>query len=261
MKKKKALILKTAGTNNDSETAIAFTLAGASSEIAHINEFISGRKNLLDYDILVIPGGFSYGDYISAGKIFANKLRYKLNAQFDKFLSERRIVLGICNGFQVLVKMGLLPFDEDKQAATLMHNDSEKFECRWVHLKTIKNDASLKLKMKNFLFKNLPDVIQLPVAHGEGKFFADNDVVNKIKNSGQILFKYCTPDGNETAKYPLNPNGSVENIAALTNPSGNIIGIMPHPERFVIGEHHPLWTRKRTEPWGLVFIRNIVDPT
>lgn len=256
MKRIKVLVLKTAGTNNDVETAVGFNLAGASSDIVHINKFLRKEKKIADYKILVIPGGFSYGDDISAGKVFANKLKYRLKTEILAFARTRKIIIGICNGFQVLVKSGLLPFVDGKQSVTLGWNDSGKFECRWVYLKTIEN---VKLKIKNFWIKNLPKIIHLPVAHAEGKFYADNETIEKLEKQGLVVFKYCDEAGNTTARYPYNPNGSLENIAAIINPEGNILGIMPHPERFVIKEQYPFWTKKNVEPYGFTILKNAVN--
>lgn len=238
------------------ETAQAFKLAGGIPEIVHINRFLKGEKSFAEYKILAIPGGFSYGDDISAGKVFANKLKYRLNSEIMKFAKSKKLIIGICNGFQVLVKSGIIPFTDGNQSVTLSHNDSGRFECRWVHLKTIKNE---KLKMKNFWLRNLPEIIQLPVAHAEGKFYALNETVEQLEKSGLVVFNYCDEAGND-AYYPYNPNGSIKNIAGIVNPEGNILGLMPHPERFVTKYQHPLWTRKKNiEPYGLIIFRNAVN--
>ncbi|MEW6556437.1 MAG: phosphoribosylformylglycinamidine synthase I [Elusimicrobiota bacterium] len=256
MKKVKVLVLKTAGTNNDIETAQGFNLAGASSEIVHINRFLRKEKKISEYKILAIPGGFSYGDDISAGKVFANKLKYKLKAEIIKFAKTGKLIIGICNGFQVLVKSGLLPFVTDRQSVTLGWNDSGKFECRWVYLK--KNQKS-KIKNQNFWIRNLPEIIQLPIAHAEGKFYADNEIIEKLEKQGLVVFKYCDETGN-SAEYPYNPNGSIDNIAGIMNPDGNILGLMPHPERFVTKYQYPVWTRNKTiEPVGLAIFKNVVE--
>ncbi|MBI5573748.1 MAG: phosphoribosylformylglycinamidine synthase I [Elusimicrobia bacterium] len=256
MKKVKVLVLKTAGTNNDVETALGFNLAGASSDIVHINRFLRKEKKFSEYKILAIPGGFSYGDDISAGKIFANKLKYRMKNEITKFAKAGKLIIGICNGFQVLVKSGFLPFIDNNQITTLTYNDSGKFECRWVYLKTIKNE---KLKMKNFWLKNLPEIIQLPVAHGEGKFVCDKDILKKLKERSLIILKYVDENGQEKG-YPYNPNGSLDNIAGIMNPEGNVFGLMPHPERFTIKYHYPFWTRNRNiEPYGLQILKNAVD--
>ncbi|MFH1541067.1 MAG: phosphoribosylformylglycinamidine synthase subunit PurQ [Elusimicrobiota bacterium] len=281
MKKKvKIIVLKTAGTNNDIETAEAFKLVGAEPEIIHINRFLRNEKDFQDYKILAIPGGFSYGDDISAGKVFANKLMHKLKTEIIKFANQGKLMLGICNGFQVLVKAGLLPFLDGKQSVTLTNNDSGKFECRWVHLKTVRRFASSQVtnsqiqhglssknytkchcddKIANLWTKNLPETIQLPVAHAEGKFFCNEDVIRKLEQQSLTVLKYVDENGNE-AGYPHNPNGSVSNIAGIVNTDGNILGLMPHPERFISKYQHPQWTRKKSvEPYGLVIFKNAVE--
>lgn len=255
--KPRVLILKAAGTNNDIETAEAFKFAGAVPEILHINRLLKDRKILNRYRILVIPGGFSYGDDISAGKVLANKLIYNLKDKLLEFVKDGRIVIGICNGFQVLVKSGLLPFSGEKQSVTLAYNDSGKFECRWVHLK-VKGE---RLKVKGMWTKNLPEIIELPVAHAEGKFIAkDKETILRMKKNEQILFQYCDEKGEINCPYPENPNGSVESIAGIINETGNVLGLMPHPERFISTYQHPLWTRnKKVEPYGLVIFKNVVE--
>ncbi|MBN1383387.1 MAG: phosphoribosylformylglycinamidine synthase I [Elusimicrobia bacterium] len=258
MKKVNVIVLKTAGTNNDLETAQGFRLAGADADIVHINKLLRNEVNIKksEYKILAIPGGFSYGDDISAGKIFANKLKYKLEKGITEFAKSGKLIIGICNGFQVLVKSGLLPFTDGNQSATLTYNDSGKFECRWVYLKTMRNAES---GTRNFWVKGLPEIIQLPVAHGEGKFVCYKNAGDLIKRRGLIVFKYVDEYGEEKG-YPYNPNGSFDNIAGITNTEGNIFGLMPHPERFAIKYHHPFWTRnKNTEPYGLQILKNAVN--
>ncbi|MEW6040580.1 MAG: phosphoribosylformylglycinamidine synthase subunit PurQ [Elusimicrobiota bacterium] len=255
-KRVKAIVLRTAGTNNDSETVIAFKKAGADVDLMHINRLFSKEADILNYTLLVIPGGFSYGDDISAGKVFANKLKYRLGKEMEKFISTGRIIIGICNGFQVLVKAGYLSANADSPI-TLINNDSGKFECRWVYLKT----GSRKSEVGSFWTKNLPDIIQLPVAHAEGKFVVSDDaVLKKLEQNGQVVFKYTDESGQE-AGYPYNPNGSVGNIAAICNTQGNVLGIMPHPERFITKYQHPAWQRERLqeEGIGLTIFKNAVE--
>lgn len=232
--KPKSIVLRVGGTNCDKETVNALNMAGFDTKLVHINELIRKEVNLLDFNLLVIPGGFSFGDYISAGKIFAVELQYKLKDVIEKFvLNKKNFVVGICNGFQVLVKLGVLPEISFTQQVTLTYNDSGKFECRWVYLKTNKNNPSP--------LKNLPEIIQLPIAHAEGKFYANNNVIDKIVKNNCILFQYCDKDGNIVNTYPYNPNGSLLNIAGITDTTGRIIALMPHPERYIIPQQHPMF--------------------
>ena len=202
----KALVLRSAGVNCNDELQKAFELAGATAEQVHINDIISGKKKLADYDILTLPGGFSYGDYISAGTILANQLTRKLKKEMDKFVDSGKPVIGICNGIQELVKTGYLP-------GTLTNNDSGRFECRWVKLTGIME-------------------IDVPVAHGEGKYVADEKTLKELEENNQIIFRYSQ------SSYPQNPNGSMKDIAGICSKDGKIIGIMPHPERNLTSENY-----------------------
>ncbi len=258
MKKIKALILRTAGTNCDYETQKAFELCGAEAERVHINTLIEKKNKIFEYDILAFPGGFSYGDDIASGRILANEVKNKLGDQVKKFALSGKPIIGICNGFQVLVKTGLLPdpklFD---QITTLSYNDSNRFECRWIYLKTQKN---VKNESKCIWTKNLPDVITLPIAHGEGKFITkDKKVLEELKKNNQIVFKYCTKDGN-VPEYPLDPNGAMEQIAGICNDKGNIFGLMPHPERYIYTLQHPAREGFNGNfGWGKIIFQNAVD--
>jgi phosphoribosylformylglycinamidine synthase len=221
----KAIIIRTAGTNCDAETQAAFELAGAQAERVHINRIIRKEVRLSDYQILAVPGGFSYGDDIASGKILANELKNRLGNEMKEFADSGKPIIGICNGFQVLVKMGLLPNDNNfTQTVTLSFNDSDKFECRWVHLKTEGSRKKEVGRKTNCLWtKGLPEVFSLPIAHGEGKFITkDEKILHELEHRNQVVFRYCE-----------NPNGSVHDIAGICNPKGNILGMMPHPERFV----------------------------
>jgi len=234
----RVLVLRTAGTNCDVETEYGFNLAGGTAERVHINRILEGSVSLSDYAIVVIPGGFSYGDDLSAGKVLANELRFKMQEEFYSFAESGRPIIGICNGFQVLVKSGLLPFSERKReiSATLTFNDSGHFEDRWVFLRCSGRSA---------LVEDLRgEIITLPVAHGEGKFLTkEKGGLSRLKSGGQIAFQYAYSDGRVAFDYPYNPNGSWEAIAAVTNERGNILGMMPHPERFLFPYCHPGWTR------------------
>ena len=251
--KVRAIVIRAAGTNCNIETARAFELAGATAEQVHINELISGKKKLDDCHILAVPGGFSYGDDLGSGKIFANQLSIKLGQQLRRFVEHGKLAIGICNGFQVLIKLGLLPALEGifAQEATLTSNDSGKFEDRWVYLKA-ENDSIFTKGIKK---------LYLPVNHAEGKFVADSKVVEELNRCRLVKLKYVDERGSEKAPYPGNPNGSQMNIAAITNKQGNVFGMMPHPEKFVEKHTHPRWTREQLpdEGDGLRIFRNMVE--
>jgi len=247
----KVIVLRTAGTNCNEETAFAFSRMGAYVEQVHINALISSTKKLSDYHILALPGGFSYGDDIASGRILANELRLKLGEDIKKFISDGKLIIGICNGFQILVKAGILPglappLAPPKiagqagfrrcapQESTLFYNDSAKFEARWVHL---------KMESRCVWTKGMSPQIYLPVAHGEGKFIPrDKKVLDALAAQGQIVLRYCTPEGGKPS-YPDNPNGSTDDIAGICDTTGRILGLMPHPERHFLFEQHPYWTR------------------
>ncbi len=247
--KVKVIVLRTAGTNCDGETVFAFRSCGADVEAVHINQLIGAQKHLEDYHILAIPGGFTYGDDIESGRILANELRLRLGEDLCRFIGDGKLMLGICNGFQVMVKAGILPGLLDaqpekghdrSQTATLTNNDSGKFEDRWCHLKT---------EGKSVWTEGIGDVVYFPVAHAEGKFIPQGqDVLAKLRDNGQVAFRYCHRDGGK-AVYPENPNGSVDDIAGITDPTGRILGLMPHPERHFLFTQHPFWTR--LDPNGL----------
>jgi phosphoribosylformylglycinamidine synthase len=259
MQKPKVCVLRTAGTNCDKETAFAFFKAGAETELIHINQLFLQEENLSNFQILAIPGGFTYGDDIAAGKILANELRYKLADDIRKFIRDGKLIIGICNGFQVLAKAGILPGNDDfQQETSLIINDSGKFEDRWVYLKT----QNLKLKTQKCIWvKSLPEIIYLPVAHGEGKFIVQHKgILERLKKNKQIVFQYCNEKG-RFLSYPFNPNGSVENIAGVCDESGKIFGLMPHPERHIVITQHPRWTslKNKNEGDGLQIFKNGVE--
>ncbi len=235
------VVLRTAGTNCDQETGFAFASFGARVDFVHINSIFKKERQLEDYHILAIPGGFSYGDDIAAGKILANELRLKLGKSLQKFIEDGKLMIGICNGFQILVKAGVLPGireDQNTQQATLMFNDSGKFEDRWVHLKP---------QGRCVWTEGLDHPIYLPVAHGEGKFIPkDRSILKKINDGNQVVFRYCGMNGRAPV-YPENPNGSLEDIAGITDPTGRVLGLMPHPERHFVFTQHPFWTRLKNK--------------
>jgi phosphoribosylformylglycinamidine synthase subunit PurQ / glutaminase len=232
----KVIIIRTAGTNCNEETAFAFSRMGAYVDQVHINALISGTRKLSDYHILALPGGFSYGDDIASGRILANELRLKLADDLRQFIKDGKLIIGICNGFQILAKAGILPGLGWKigQEATLFYNDSAKFEARWVHLK-VENQCVWTRGMSGQIY--------LPVAHGEGKFIPrDKKVLDTLTSNRQIVFRYCSSEGGKPS-YPDNPNGAVEDIAGISDTTGRVLGLMPHPERHFLFEQHPSWTR------------------
>ena len=247
----RTVVLRAPGTNCDMETAFAFELAGAVVEFAHINELLGRERQLSDYQILAIPGGFTYGDDISAGRILANELRLKLGEDIRRFLDDGKLILGICNGLQVLLKAGILQgsMGGAHQSATIAANDSARFECRWVHLSV--EEAS------PCVFTRGISGMYLPVAHGEGKVFADVRVAEALN----VVVRYADNEGTATAAYPDNPNGSVGNIAGICDSSGRVFGLMPHPERYVRGTQHPRWCRehRRDRGDGLQLFVNAVE--
>ena len=253
MKKPSVLILRAAGTNCDQETANAFKMVGAESRLTHVNEVRRDKTKLMNHDILVIPGGFSYGDDVAAGRILANELRIHVK-ELRAFVRSGRPVLGTCNGFQVLVKAGILPQTRSgDQVASLTTNDSSRFETRWTRLRINTQSHCLFLK-------DLPEMIELPVAHGEGKFVVKSPkILEDLKRTNAIALQYVNEEGNLSG-YPYNPNGSIFNIAGISNPEGNCLGLMPHPERFITRYHHPNWTRQTfcKEGIGLEMLRNAV---
>ncbi|MBI3602797.1 MAG: phosphoribosylformylglycinamidine synthase I [Candidatus Omnitrophica bacterium] len=237
IKNPKVLVLRTAGTNCNEETAFGFSYFGASVDQMHVHALATGQSKLADYHILVLPGGFSYGDDIASGRILANELRLKLGEDIKKFIADGKLVLGICNGFQILTKAGILPglSSSTGQEATLFHNDSAKFEARWVHLSVTGG--------KCVWTQGIPAQIYLPVAHGEGKFIPrDSKVLDALRGNGQIVFRYRTASGTSPS-YPDNPNGSIEHIAGICDPTGRVLGLMPHPERHFLNHQHPFWSR------------------
>jgi len=252
----KTIVLRTAGSNCDYETVHAFQHLGSEVSLVHINQIIAGKTRLSDFQILAIPGGFTYGDDISAGKILANELKNKLTDQLETFVRAGKLIIGICNGFQVLVKAGLLPeisFKNGKQEVTLTNNDSGKFEDRWIYLKPISE--------KCVFTRGIETIVYYPVAHAEGKFIPkDDSVLQRLKANDQIVFQYTNPNG-DLADYPWNPNGSIENIAGICDPSGRVFGLMPHPERHFHPTHHPRWTREglQKQADGVMIFKNAVE--
>ncbi len=245
-------ILKADGTNCEVETAHAFELAGASAEVLPMNRLRSGEVRLADFDALAVPGGFSYGDDVVSGKILAVEMMSFLADALADFVAAGKPVLGICNGFQVLVRTGLLPFGQLGEArATLVQNQSGHFECRWTEMRR-DSDAAI--------VAGLPERIRLPVANGEGRFYAEPETLERIEEAGLVALRYVDAEGRPTEDYPENPNGSMAAIAGLCDPSGRILGLMPHPERFVRAQQHPDWRGRPAgeRPDGLAFFEQVI---
>jgi phosphoribosylformylglycinamidine synthase len=260
----RALILRSAGTNCDGETVRAFELAGAAPELLHLNELARDPARLFDHQLLVLPGGFSYGDYVAAGRVFGLELRQRLLSPLQRFVAEGGSVLGICNGFQILVELGLFEPDapEGRRTIALTDNASNRFECRWVTLRS-ERCAAVQL---------VPgELMPVPVAHGEGRLVVkDRASLERLFERGQVALTYVDPDrpaaspsgpDAPSVPYPLNPNGSIANIAGLCDPTGRVLGLMPHPERNLSPWNHPRWTRlrPRAEGEGLGFYRRLVE--
>ena len=235
MSKARTLILRAPGTNCDLETAYAFEQAGAVVTVSHVNRLVHREETLADYQIMVVPGGFTYGDDLGAGKVLANELRLSLGEDIRRFFDRGGLILGICNGLQVLVKAGILPEPATGQQTppiTLSGNDSGRFECRWVHLTV--NPAS------PCVFTRGIERLELPVANGEGKVVVAPEDLARLN----VVLYYTDERGDRQAGYPHNPSGSTANIAGISDSSGRVFALMPHPERYVRHTQHPRWTRQ-----------------
>lgn len=255
MAQPRVLVLRAPGTNCDRETAYAFEQAGAVPVSLHVAALLDQPDQVDDCQIFCLPGGFSYGDDVAAGRVLANQLRLRLADTLHRFRDQGKLVLGICNGFQVLIKSGLL-FDIDdpaQQPATLTWNDSGRFEDRWVHLTATPSDC---------VFLRGVERLYLPIAHAEGKFVArDFDTLGHLDSAGQLVLRYSDEHGNSDGglAYPANPNGSMAAVAGVADASGRVFGLMPHPERFIDPTQHPRWTREPRETGdGLQLFHNAV---
>jgi phosphoribosylformylglycinamidine synthase subunit PurQ / glutaminase len=248
MKAVKALVLTGYGLNCDYETDFSLKIAGAQSERLHINELIGSKKgdarlSLDNYHILVLGGGFSWADDHGAGVIMATRLRYTIGEQIEEFIGKGKLVLGICNGFQALVNLGLLPgIDGDYRSrkVAITYNDSGNFIDTWVKL-TVKEDTTC-------VFTRGISTLELPVRHGEGKFFAEQPVIDELFERRQVAMQYVDTQGNlAQGAWPLNPNGSLSDIAGICDSTGRIFGLMPHPEAYNHYTNHPAWVAKREQ--------------
>lgn len=237
----KVLVLTGYGLNCDNETAYAFELAGAQVTKVHINSLIDGSVSLDDFKIMVFGGGFSWGDDHGAGVIQAVRMKTNIGESILEFIDKGNLVLGICNGYQTLVNIGLLPgLDNNykKRSVAVTYNDCGNFVDNWV---------TLKINPKSpCIFTRGLDKLELPVRHGEGKFYSDSKIIERLVESNQVAVQYAIPNGRPAeGKFPFNPNGSLNDIAGICDPSGRIFGLMPHPEAYNHFTNHPDWTRNK----------------
>ncbi|MBU4266147.1 MAG: phosphoribosylformylglycinamidine synthase subunit PurQ [Candidatus Altiarchaeota archaeon] len=260
----KACILLIEGTNCEDETRRALDGVGIEAELVHLKQLTGNvskerRRNLLDYQILMFPGGWSSGDYVRAGAIFAARIKSRLMPQLSEFIDNGNLIAGICNGFQILTELGILPgFDGISRhpEAALTTNKPARFQCRPTYLR---HENSCKVTGKIDEGK----VLQIPVAHAEGRFTfgeKDEEFLQRLIDNKQIVFRYCRADGEDAGKFPWNPNGSLHDIAGISNPEGNVLGMMPHPERAIDGIQAADWTRSnKDEGDGRILFESIKE--
>lgn len=248
----KALILFATGTNRDGDVSQALALAGAQPEVTPLNLLRMGERRWEDYQMLVLAGGFSYADALGAGKLLALDLQAYFSDAVNEFIQAGKPVMGICNGFQALVKAGILPghstSQPDQAQASLTFNAGGRFECRWVSL--------APQSQRCIWTRGLEEAIECPVAHGEGNFVMSSPLeVDRLVMHDQVALVYRGVDGGP-AGYPSNPNGSMGDIAGICNPQGNVLGLMPHPENHIFAYQHPQWTREKCGGSGLPLFQN-----
>jgi phosphoribosylformylglycinamidine synthase I len=252
MVRPRVLILRAPGTNCDVESAHAFELAGAETESWHINRVLENKREVAKFQVLCIPGGFSYGDDIAAGRILGNQIQHHLNDVLTEFSEAAKLIIGICNGFQILLKTNLLvASDASGPTATLALNDSGRFEARWVRL---------AVEPGKCVFLQGIREMELPVAHGEGKFATrDDGMFARLNGEERLVMRYRELSGAGTPRlagveaavpYPANPNGAMGGVAGVCDATGRVFGLMPHPERFVDWTQHPRWTREPAREAG-----------
>jgi phosphoribosylformylglycinamidine synthase len=260
----KACVMRVGGTNCDAETQRAFQELGIHADVLHVNELVK-LQNLLDYQVLIFPGGFSFGDYVRSGVIFARHLSAKLGKEMETFIDEGRPILGICNGFQIMVEYGLLPGFKGVSSypeATLTTNEPAGFKCQWIYLK---HENRGKCAFTNKIAPN--KVLRMPIAHGEGRLLFPKEkeeaLLAELVENDMVVFRYCDKDGNVAdGKYPVNPNGSFYDIAGICNREGNIFGLMPHPERAMYWWQQPDWTQQQQMPHygdGKLIFQSIIE--
>lgn len=257
----RVLVLTGLGLNCEQETAQGFRMCGAQADLVHLSDMLDGRRKLRDYQIIAMVGGFSFGDHIAGGVVYANRIRYRMFDDLLRFVTDGGLMLGICNGFQTMVKLGLLPgFDGSygEPSVTLTANDRLGYRDAWV---TVKADP-----LSPCVWTRGIDRMDLPARHGEGKFLArDQEQLERLQREHLIALRYVDAGGTPTQSWPENPNGSQDAVAGICDPSGRLLGLMPHPDAYLYGFNHPQWTRKKLEGKldprgeGLRFFQNGVD--
>ena len=245
----KALVITGFGLNCETETAAACKLVGMTPEKVHLNDLIAGKRTLDEFHFLCFIGGFSFGDHLGSGTVFANRVKFQLQDQLQKFVDDGKLVIGICNGFQTLTRLGMVPAlhgDYFTQEVALAHNDCGVFRDDWITLKA--NAASPCVFTKGI------ETVRLPIRHGEGKFVADEAVLAEIEAKNLVAVRYCSADGSAPNGFPENPNGSLNDIAGICDETGRIFGLMPHPEAFLSPFNAPDWQTQKLEgklpEWG-----------
>lgn len=238
----KMLVITGFGLNCEKETAAAGKLAGMNAEQIHLNELLAGERKLDEFQMLAFIGGFSFGDHLGSGTVFANRVKFNLRDQLQKFVDDGKLVIGICNGFQTLTRLGMVPAlngDYFTQTSALAHNDSGVFRDDWCVLKA--NPASPCVFTRNI------DTVRLPLRHGEGKFVAAPEVLAEIEKRNLVAVRYANADGSLATEFPANPNGSLNSIAGICDTTGRIFGLMPHPEAFLSPFNDPQWTARKAK--------------
>jgi len=258
MAKPRILVLRAPGTNCDHETSFAFERAGGEPQRMHINELLAKPAAMREFQILCVPGGFSYGDDLGAGRILGNQIRHHLADVLREFKAAGKLILGICNGFQILMRSGMLVADDDAgEPATLTWNESTRYQDLWVHVAAAGEKC---------VFLRGIERMYLPVAHAEGRFVPrDATVLDRLRGNGQLSLRYADPANGASTDaplpFPINPNGATANVAGLCDETGRVFGLMPHPERHLDRVHHPRWTRGegRDPGDGFAIFQNAVN--
>ena len=260
MSKVKALVITGFGLNCEKETTAAFEYVGAEVSMVHLNDLIAGKRSLKEFQILAFIGGFSFGDHLGAGTVFANRVHFRLHDELKEFIAAGKLIIGICNGFQTISRLGIVPALNGNyfvQQAALAHNDSGVFRDDWCVLRA--NQSSPCVFTKGI------ELIRLPLRHGEGKFVADADTLKQIEAKNLVAFRYANSDGSLATEFPANPNGSLNSIAGICDETGRVFGLMPHPEAFLSPYNSPTWTADQLkgdlpkEGDGVAIFRNAVE--